>query len=264
MSKALLELKAMNLENRNEATAAEIAEHMGKVDFDRRVAELSTQRFNEIINAYRKRIEKEAREDKAEYAIAYKDKTFLYASDHYLMLNSMFEILIEALRYGSFRISNESSCHERAMKAKADLLLCLAEMGSPHAETLSGIVIEETAEITLDEFIDSKRTATIEVFTSYRKMEHSADRFDRIFSKIKKSVKIWHSDLISLNTSAIKKGEQPSATDEMIEICRYLQQENKKQFKVVLEYWEMGQIIHDVKLKEIEFLTRMNKILPKK
>ncbi len=264
MSKALLELKAMNLENRNEATAAEIAEHMGKdTDLDHRVAGLSTQRFTEIIKAYRKRIEKEAREDKAEYNAAYKDKTFSDATDHYIVLSSINEILIEALPY-SFRMPNEKSCHERAMKAKADLLLCLAEMGSPHIETLSGIVIEETEEITLDEFIDSKRAATMDVFLSCQKVKPSSDRFDRIFSKIKKTVKTIHGDFRRRNTGAIRKGGRTLTTEDMQNMCRTQQRKDGKGYGDALVYRMTGRKIHGMKLKEIDFLTRMNKILPKK
>ncbi len=208
MSKTLLEIKYENLEKGYGVTAKDIADCIGENPyFDNRVTQVSSKRFEEIMNAYKKKSFKECKAEKAEL-LSVGGKVFKDTNDYYLANHYILELTIEALEKGSFKVTGEKSSWEKADQGYRDLMQYLVEIGSPHADTLMNIKVDEPREtITLDKFIDSKKDKVRDEFSSYRGEKYTADRFDRIFSQIKKAVKNQYDMFTKDEVSRLKKGE---------------------------------------------------------
>lgn len=244
MLKTLMELRSMNLDRGHGATAEDIASCIGKDStFDERVAQVSPRRFNEIMSAYTKNACSVGRKETAPTFDT--DKTFKSISDIFLADQLAGELVTEALRYGIFRVPEESSSGlEKANKAKQNLMLYLIEMNSPDVEVLSKIPIPEPGKLTLEEFLNSKKEYAKERFSSYS--EHSTYRLDRIFSYIRKQAKEMYEISQRDSRRRIKKGGLPLSLKEKIEVS------NEAMSNVVARQTEMAEHIHDKKVSAID------------
>lgn len=216
----------MNLERGHGALAEEIAACIGDDgELDEMVAQVSPRRFEEILNAYKK-------ESIREYIEAIKEllllggKEFKDGNDYYLANCYIQQLTIEALEHGGFRVPGEMSNWEKAKQAKIDLMIYLVEINSPYTEILSMITVDEPEEVsTLDKFMESRKETVREAFSSYRGEEYTDDRFNRIFSKIKKEAISQYENFKKDEAKRVKKGEPLLSFEQKINHC--MEQINK-------------------------------------
>ncbi len=228
---SISQLMTFSFERGGGLTAKEIAERIGEdAAFDEKVIRVSTKRFKEIMNAYKQGAISEAQTEKA-ILLPKGDKIFLDTNDYYLVNRYILRLFVDALKYGSFSVPDDKSSREKAEQAKVELLLYLIEVGSPDAEVLSGITVDEpdTEALTLDKFIDSKRDEAKEAFSSYRQKEYSNDRFNRLFSKIKQDVKAAHENFIKDNKRRARKGKLLVFKEQMIDMAADLMEKQTYQ-----------------------------------
>ncbi len=258
----------MKLERGGDLTAWEIAERIGEyTEFDEEVIRVSPDRFKEIMNAYQNKATDEARTKKA-ILLPKGDKTFLDTNDYYLASRCTLKLFVDALRYGSFSTPGEKSSREKAEQAKVELLHYLIEVGSPDAQKLSEIVVPEPEkkEPTLAKFIDGKRDEVRKTFSSYRKREYSNDRFNRIFSQIKKSVMSAYEGFIKENKRRVRKGKLLVSKEQMVNMAADLMEKQTDQQGKVSEaiksidadYKEKALYAHTLQQKHDYFYQKDN------
>ncbi len=209
----------MNLEKGYGATADEVASCIGEdITFDERVTQVSPERFEIIMSAFKKKAFFESKTALKEL-LSPGGKVFKDTNDYYLVDKIVVDITIEAFEYGSFRIPGEKSSREKAEQGKKDLMLYLIEINSPDADALSGITLNKEEEpLTLIEFINSKKESVREEFFSYRQEKYKAYRFNRIFSHIRGETKSMYESFRKDEASRVKKDEFLLSTTQKINI----------------------------------------------
>ncbi len=214
-----MELRSMNLERSYGAKAEDIAECIGRDPaFDEKVIQLSPARFETIMSAYKKKALRESKTALNELLSpggkVFKDTNDYYLADHYIR-----EIIKEAFEYGSFKVPGEKDSWDKANEAYTVLMRYLIDNDQSSAQILDGIRLDQPEEtLTLDKFIDSKKEETREAFSSYRQEEYKDERFDRIFSGIKKEVKTIYEDFKKNEARRLKKEELLLSTTQKINI----------------------------------------------
>lgn len=221
MAKSISQLKQMNLEQGFGAKIDEIIEHIGAdEELDEMIIKLSDKRFDAIMNAYKKKAFKDAQSELKEFLKVY-GKSFRDINELYFAQHLIAEISEDVLEQGEFKVPGEKTKYEKAEKGYQDLMLYLVDIDSPHANTLNRIKLNAPKPLpTLDKFIESKKEQARKKLEDYSKAKYTKERFDRIFSYVKKEIKSLYSDFKKDEARRVKKNEPLLSTNQKINIVR--------------------------------------------
>lgn len=185
----------MNLERGFGANIDEIVEHIGiDIKLDEMIIKLSDKRFDSIMNAYKKKATKDAQSELKGFLRMY-EKSFNNINEFYFAQHMVAEVFTNVLDQGEFIVSGEKTSYTKAAEGYQDLMRYLIDIDSPYAPVLNEIKLDEPASLpTLDKFIEGKKEQEREELEDYSKAKYKGERFDRIFSYVKKGVKSLYAD----------------------------------------------------------------------